>query len=492
MRCGVGVEQPQALGLVVEGRAVPVDRAARPASPRSRRARCGRRCRSVSLVRGTVDARWSNSGSQRSPRRRGCCWLTSTRSCIGANDRCTSRSARRRIGLEEEAAEQIDGAMLDRDVGDERPRRCHGRLHLGLGPRLRCEGRAACCCAARVTPSQRLRPCATVVQILTKDKRVRARTLGAETATVNGCIDLTMARAGIQERSPRPAAALLKMLGAVSAVGAGGWALLSGGRANAYYQGPLSDHFDGVRFFNPSGIGPKGPGAFLKWQFGERGEAWPASFPSPLSAGPAAGALRPRGVARHPRRARDLPDPDARQERARRSGLGRAREPALVCGPQARQPARHRLRRPAHDRRRARHPQPLRPHGRGDDRAAVAALPPAHRHAARQRRHPEAGRAGARRQRRRLGRYGRSRRRPRACTSSRRCTGRRAAPATACTRCGRASWCSPASARSTASATAASATARRSRASASAIPASRSRSCRSAPTSRAGSCATTT
>ena len=74
----------------------------------------------------------------------------------------------------------------------------------------------------------------------------------------------------------------LKMLGAVSAVGGGGWALLSGGRANAYYQGPVSDHFDGVRFFNPGGIRPKGPGAFLKWQFGDRGEAWPASFPSPF------------------------------------------------------------------------------------------------------------------------------------------------------------------------------------------------------------------
>jgi len=75
---------------------------------------------------------------------------------------------------------------------------------------------------------------------------------------------------------------LLQMLGAVSAIGAGGWALLSGSRANAYYQGPVSDHFDGVRFFNANGAGPKGAGAFLKWQFGERGEPWPASFPSPF------------------------------------------------------------------------------------------------------------------------------------------------------------------------------------------------------------------
>ena len=65
-------------------------------------------------------------------------------------------------------------------------------------------------------------------------------------------------------------------------MGAGGWAIFGGSRANAYYHGPASDHFDGVRFFNPSGVRPKGPGAFLKWQLGDRGEAWPKSYPSPF------------------------------------------------------------------------------------------------------------------------------------------------------------------------------------------------------------------
>ena len=74
---------------------------------------------------------------------------------------------------------------------------------------------------------------------------------------------------------------MLQMLSAVSA-SAGGLALLSGGRANAYYRGPQPDHFDGVCFFNPSGVRPKGPGAFLKWQFAERAEAWPEHFPSPF------------------------------------------------------------------------------------------------------------------------------------------------------------------------------------------------------------------
>ena len=51
---------------------------------------------------------------------------------------------------------------------------------------------------------------------------------------------------------------------------------------NQYYQGPLSDHFDGTVFFNPGGRPPRGLGSFLKWQLMTRGEAWPASFPSPL------------------------------------------------------------------------------------------------------------------------------------------------------------------------------------------------------------------
>ena len=97
-----------------------------------------------------------------------------------------------------------------------------------------------------------------------------------------------MGRAGLgppDREGPMPnRRRLLQMLGAAAAAGAGGWAFLSGSRANAYYGGPASDHFDGVRFFNPGGVRPKGPGAFLKWQFGDRGEAWPKTFPSPFPA----------------------------------------------------------------------------------------------------------------------------------------------------------------------------------------------------------------
>jgi hypothetical protein len=31
---------------------------------------------------------------------------------------------------------------------------------------------------------------------------------------------------------------------------------------NPYYQGPVTDHFDGTRFFNPNGIEPLGFGRF--------------------------------------------------------------------------------------------------------------------------------------------------------------------------------------------------------------------------------------
>ena len=42
------------------------------------------------------------------------------------------------------------------------------------------------------------------------------------------------------------------------------------------YEGPISDHFDGERFFDPDGVPPKSLGEVLRWQFGERKRAaWP-------------------------------------------------------------------------------------------------------------------------------------------------------------------------------------------------------------------------
>jgi L-ascorbate metabolism protein UlaG (beta-lactamase superfamily) len=42
------------------------------------------------------------------------------------------------------------------------------------------------------------------------------------------------------------------------------------------YDGPLSDHFDGERFFDRDGMPPKSLSEVLRWQFGERNRApWP-------------------------------------------------------------------------------------------------------------------------------------------------------------------------------------------------------------------------
>ncbi|MGY3547436.1 MBL fold metallo-hydrolase [Bradyrhizobium sp. USDA 4469] len=52
-------------------------------------------------------------------------------------------------------------------------------------------------------------------------------------------------------------------------------------RTNAYYQGPVSDHFDGTRFFNPGSYGEDhGLADVLRWQLGSRATAWPDKLPA--------------------------------------------------------------------------------------------------------------------------------------------------------------------------------------------------------------------
>jgi L-ascorbate metabolism protein UlaG (beta-lactamase superfamily) len=49
---------------------------------------------------------------------------------------------------------------------------------------------------------------------------------------------------------------------------------------NSYYHGPRSDHFDGLRFFNPGVPSTDHPLAdLLRWKFGARAVAWPAPAP---------------------------------------------------------------------------------------------------------------------------------------------------------------------------------------------------------------------
>jgi L-ascorbate metabolism protein UlaG (beta-lactamase superfamily) len=51
------------------------------------------------------------------------------------------------------------------------------------------------------------------------------------------------------------------------------------------YSGPVSDHFDGIRFFDPDGVPPRSLGEVLRWQFGPGRErqAWPEWAPSPYA-----------------------------------------------------------------------------------------------------------------------------------------------------------------------------------------------------------------
>ena len=76
----------------------------------------------------------------------------------------------------------------------------------------------------------------------------------------------------------------LKVMGWLGLAGIGGGTFtLSRSPMNNYYSGPKSAHFNGQRFFNPTGPGPKKLSEVARWQFGTRAEAWPAAFPSPFS-----------------------------------------------------------------------------------------------------------------------------------------------------------------------------------------------------------------
>jgi L-ascorbate metabolism protein UlaG (beta-lactamase superfamily) len=65
---------------------------------------------------------------------------------------------------------------------------------------------------------------------------------------------------------------------------------------NRYYSGPVSGHFDGLRFFQAGGPSERSLGDLLRWRLGERRAPWPKSFPSPFADRPPSrvegGALR--------------------------------------------------------------------------------------------------------------------------------------------------------------------------------------------------------
>jgi L-ascorbate metabolism protein UlaG (beta-lactamase superfamily) len=54
-------------------------------------------------------------------------------------------------------------------------------------------------------------------------------------------------------------------------------------KANAYYSGPISDHFNGEQFFNPGRSHPQNLGRLLHLYFREAWAKWPGTVPSPLA-----------------------------------------------------------------------------------------------------------------------------------------------------------------------------------------------------------------
>jgi L-ascorbate metabolism protein UlaG (beta-lactamase superfamily) len=58
---------------------------------------------------------------------------------------------------------------------------------------------------------------------------------------------------------------------------------------NRYYTGAPSEHFDGVRFFNPGQVSTdRDLAALLRWRMGRGRSRWPAHVPNPRTARPAA------------------------------------------------------------------------------------------------------------------------------------------------------------------------------------------------------------
>ena len=81
--------------------------------------------------------------------------------------------------------------------------------------------------------------------------------------------------------SPRlPRRRVAALLGAVPVLASLPW--LSGCAGTPTHAGPVSDHFDGRRFFNPGGAGPRGVLELARWKLTGNDEGWPDAFPSPF------------------------------------------------------------------------------------------------------------------------------------------------------------------------------------------------------------------
>lgn len=75
-----------------------------------------------------------------------------------------------------------------------------------------------------------------------------------------------------------------RIVSAAAALTLGGVGYSAAARSrNRYYDGPPSDHFDGVTFFVPGRKSDRGFVDMLRWQAGGGRKDWPASYPSPFA-----------------------------------------------------------------------------------------------------------------------------------------------------------------------------------------------------------------
>jgi L-ascorbate metabolism protein UlaG (beta-lactamase superfamily) len=80
-----------------------------------------------------------------------------------------------------------------------------------------------------------------------------------------------------------------RIVAALGAVSAAGLLAVTGRNARArYYDGPVSDHFDGTRFFDPKGAQPRSTFDLIRWRLSGTRARWPERSPSPYADRPPA------------------------------------------------------------------------------------------------------------------------------------------------------------------------------------------------------------
>jgi L-ascorbate metabolism protein UlaG (beta-lactamase superfamily) len=80
-----------------------------------------------------------------------------------------------------------------------------------------------------------------------------------------------------------------RIVAALGAASAAGLLAVTGRNAMArYYDGPVSDHFDGTRFFDPKGAQPRSTLDLIRWRLSGTRASWPERSPSPYADRPPA------------------------------------------------------------------------------------------------------------------------------------------------------------------------------------------------------------